>query len=123
MPAAPLIDFAGKVLHVYLKAGTIDAHGVSQYGVANPRFEEVAGRVFLVGDSIDFEDIPMWKGIPIWHAGATLGILWEAVGCYLVFESASAYKRALVANAEQQAQVGRQQPTPNTSGFWPFRRG
>jgi hypothetical protein len=79
--------------------------------------------LFLVGDSIDFKDVPIWKEFSVWHSGAIVGILWDAVACFLVFDSIPAYTTALVANAEQQAKLAETQPASNAMPRWPFRRG
>ena len=122
MSAAPELDLTGKVIHVYIKVGAVDTHSVSQFGVSNPKYEEVAGRLFLIGDTIDFGDVSIWKGMSIWHSGAKVGILWELVGCYLVFDSVSVYKRALSTNAEQRANLAESQTASNPKSLWPFRR-
>ena len=121
MTQSPQLDFTGKVLHVYARAGSLDSQSVSQFGVSSPEFRELAGRWFLVGETIDFQDVPIWKHARVWHLGASICIAWDCVSGFLVFESIAAYKAAYAVYTEQQT-VKHEAQAPTGGSFWPFRR-
>jgi hypothetical protein len=83
------IDFAGKVVHVYVKVGALSSTEVVQIALLSPRFEEQAGRVCLVGNSAGDESNSPW------HSKARVCILWEFVSGYLLFDSLELYRAAL----------------------------
>ena len=76
-------DFSMKVVTFGIVG---DDHG---YAVENPRFEIQAGRLFLVGT------VPPGGSTRDWSEGALIGVAWDKVTDYLVFDSAKDYWKRL----------------------------
>jgi hypothetical protein len=85
----PYLDFAGKVITVFINSGALVFSEQPGWTLDNPRFEEQLGRIFLVGKSVGQQ-----HANPPWHHGAVVNIPWEAVSYYLVFDSVEAYREA-----------------------------
>ena len=83
------LNFAGKIVTVFLNSGPVVFAEQPGWTLENPRFEDQMGRIFLVGNSI-----AEYRGGPPWHLNASINISWESVVYYLVFESIEDYHDA-----------------------------
>ncbi len=88
MPSDEL-NFAGKVVTVYIRIGSLILSEQPSWTLDSPRIEEQLGRTFLVGKAISDPDAS-----PAWYHGASINIPWESVSHYIVFNSNEAFHAA-----------------------------
>jgi hypothetical protein len=94
----PLPDFTGRAVVVYVEGGA--------YTFVAPRFEQIAGRLFLVGEHVAVGDEPHWS------RGAETYQPWDAVKALLVFPSLE----------QLRAQTAARPPVPDAPPKGWFRR-
>jgi hypothetical protein len=70
-------DFTDKVVMVQSNIPTVS------WRLLSPTFENQGGRIFIVGRSLPNQDP--------WPAGSRIGMPWDSVAYYFVFESPEAY--------------------------------
>ncbi len=87
-PSLSFPDFSCKILILYLDVPVHGTGEVFSVFLDSPSFQEVAGRVFLVGRS------PRGMQDEDWSGGAEVSLAWEKVVQYYTFDSFKEFSKA-----------------------------